>query len=60
MPFNPVNHYSYSKMVMEFLSRQYADALDINIIRPFNIIGPGTEGEFFYLQVDKAYFSAGT
>lgn len=24
MPFNPVNHYSYSKMVMEFLSRQYA------------------------------------
>lgn len=39
LPFNPVNHYSYSKMVMEVMSRQYADRLDLHIVRPFNIIG---------------------
>ncbi len=55
MPFNPVNHYSYSKMVMEFLSRQYADALDINIIRPFNIIGRGQKENFFISKLIKHF-----
>ncbi len=55
MPFNPVNHYSYSKMVMEFLSRQYADALDIGIIRPFNIIGPGQKENFFISKLVKHF-----
>ena len=55
MPFNPVNHYSYSKMVMEFLSRQYADALDICIIRPFNIIGAGQKENFFIPKLVKHF-----
>jgi len=41
LPFNPMNHYSISKMDTEILSRQYADQLSIQIIRPFNIIGSG-------------------
>ena len=59
MSFNPVNHYSYSKMVMEFLSRQYADTLDICIIRPFNIIGIGQKENFFIPKLVK-YFSQRT
>lgn len=55
MPFNPVNHYSCSKMVMEFLSRQYADVLDISIIRPFNIIGPGQKENFFIPKLIKHF-----
>lgn len=41
LSFNPVNHYSFSKMIVEYLSRQYTDWLDIQIVRPFNIIGVG-------------------
>lgn len=55
MPFNPVNHYSYSKMVMEFLGRQYADVLDICIIRPFNIIGTGQKENFFIPKLVKHF-----
>ena len=55
MPFNPVNHYSYSKMVMEFLSRQYNDVLDICIIRPFNIIGAGQKENFFIPKLVKHF-----
>lgn len=54
-PFNPINHYSYSKMVMEFLSRQYADRLDICIIRPFNIIGSGQKENFFIPKLVKLF-----
>lgn len=45
LPFNPENHYSYSKMVVELLSKQYED-LDIKIVRPFNIIGVGQRSVF--------------
>lgn len=55
MPFSPVNHYSYSKMVMEFLSRQYTDVLDICIIRPFNIIGAGQKENFFIPKLVKHF-----
>lgn len=47
-PCNPVNHYSCSKMVMELMSRNYADSLQINIIRLFNIIGGG-QSELFLI-----------
>ena len=53
--FNPQNHYSYSKMVMEYLSRSYADDLDIRIIRPFNIIGYGQRDDFLIPKLVKAY-----
>lgn len=45
LPFSPENHYSYSKMVVELLSKQYND-LDIRIVRPFNIIGVGQRSVF--------------
>ena len=46
LPFNPMNHYSCSKMVLEVLSRQYRNKLDIHIVRPFNIIGEGQTQAF--------------
>jgi nucleoside-diphosphate-sugar epimerase len=45
-PFEPTNHYSFSKMVTEYLSRLYAADFDITIIRPFNITGPGQTTSF--------------
>ena len=44
---NPVNHYSCSKLITEYLSRLYADRLRISIVRPFNIIGFGQNENFF-------------
>jgi nucleoside-diphosphate-sugar epimerase len=41
LPFNPTNHYSFSKMVTEYLSRLYTKDFDIAIIRPFNVTGSG-------------------
>ena len=37
------------------MSRQYADALDINIIRPFNIIGRGQKENFFISKLIKHF-----
>ena len=54
-PFNPINHYSYSKMVTELLSRQYSDLLDIHIVRPFNIIGYGQKENFFVPKLVKHF-----
>lgn len=45
LSFNPENHYSFSKMITEFLAKQYSD-LDIKIVRPFNIIGEGQKRVF--------------
>lgn len=45
LPFNPENHYSYSKMITEFISNHYEN-LDIKIVRPFNIIGVGQKSVF--------------
>jgi nucleoside-diphosphate-sugar epimerase len=57
LSFNPMNHYSYSKMVMEMLSRLYNDGLDIKIIRPFNIIGSGQSISFFMPKLVHAFAS---
>ncbi|MBO7672097.1 NAD-dependent epimerase/dehydratase family protein [bacterium] len=54
-PYNPQNHYSYSKMVMEFLSRNYRDDLDIKIVRPFNFIGKGQSVNFIVSKFVKAF-----
>jgi len=53
--FNPVNHYSYSKMVTEVLSRQYTDHLSIQIVRPFNIIGKGQNRNFLIPKLVQAF-----
>lgn len=46
LSYNPVNHYSYSKMITEYISKQYKDSLNIVTIRPFNIIGVGQSEKF--------------
>lgn len=56
-PYNPVNHYSYSKVVMELMSRQYKDDLDICIVRPFNMIGVGQQDNFLVPKLVKHYVS---
>ncbi|PIT74711.1 NAD-dependent epimerase/dehydratase family protein [Limnohabitans sp. JirII-31] len=42
----PVNHYSMSKLAMEFMSRAYTDRLPIITTRPFNYTGPGQAVNF--------------
>lgn len=44
----PVNFYGNSKMAMEYAARQYIEnsGLRVNIVRPFNLIGPGQSTEF--------------
>lgn len=54
-PFNPVNHYSCSKMTTEIWSRQYSDIFDITIVRPFNIIGKGQRETFFIPKLVKHF-----
>lgn len=53
--YNPNNHYSYSKMVMEYLSRNYKDSMDIFIVRPFNMIGYGQQPNFLIPKLVKAF-----
>ena len=55
LPFNPVNHYSCSKMVMELLSRNCYTDLNIKIVRPFNIIGIGQNPSFIVPKLVKAF-----
>ena len=54
-PYNPQNHYSYSKMIMEYLSRNYRDSLDIKIVRPFNFIGRGQSVNFLVSKFVKSF-----
>lgn len=46
LSYNPANHYSYSKMITEYISKKYKENLEIVIIRPFNIIGVGQSEKF--------------
>jgi nucleoside-diphosphate-sugar epimerase len=51
----PVNHYSSSKAVMEFMSHNYNDCMDIRVVRPFNIIGPGQSLNFIVPKLVNAF-----
>jgi nucleoside-diphosphate-sugar epimerase len=42
----PINHYSMSKLAMEYLSQTYMERLPIVITRPFNYTGPGQDVNF--------------
>ncbi len=53
--YSPVNHYSFSKMSMELLSRTYMENLDIKIVRPFNIIGMGQKENFLVPKLVKSF-----
>lgn len=59
-PYNPVNHYAYSKMVMEILSKNYEDKLNICIVRPFNMIGYGQQDNFLIPKLVKAFVNKQT
>lgn len=55
LAYNPSNHYSYSKMVMEMLAKQYADDIKIHIVRPFNIIGSGQAESFLIPKIVRHF-----
>lgn len=57
LPYNPVNHYSFSKMIVEYLSRQYINDMKIQIVRPFNIIGMGQTQTFLIPKLISAFRS---
>ena len=56
-PYNPENHYSFSKMIVEYIAKKYQDKLDVKIIRPFNIIGVGQNENFLVPKLVKAFAS---
>ncbi|WP_410014375.1 NAD-dependent epimerase/dehydratase family protein [Sodalis sp. C49] len=56
LPYNPMNHYSYSKMIMEMLANRYRDELKIHIVRPFNIIGAGQAESFLVPKIVRHFF----
>lgn len=51
----PNNHYSYSKLVVEHLCRHYEDRFNINVVRPFNIIGKGQRDNFLIPKLVSRY-----
>ncbi len=56
LPYNPMNHYSYSKMVMEMLAERYREDITIHIVRPFNVIGAGQAESFLVPKIVRHYF----
>ncbi len=55
LQFNPVNHYSYTKMVMEVICRQYRKDFDIKIVRPFTVVGRGQSSSFFVSKLVSSF-----
>lgn len=53
--YNPQNHYSYSKMIMEYIAQRYKDRCGIKIVRPFNVIGYGQKENFLIPKLVKAF-----
>jgi len=51
----PVHHYGMSKFCSERIVRNYADEFECTIIRPFNIIGDGQNGEFIVPKLVEAF-----
>lgn len=51
----PVHHYGISKFACERLAVMHGDALDITIVRPFNIIGAGQQEAFIVPKLMRAF-----
>ena len=55
LPYNPANHYSYTKMIDEFLCKQYENQIEIIRVRPFTVIGKNQTQGFFVAKLVDAY-----
>lgn len=50
-PLAPVNHYGYSKWVMEQIAARYQDNLEITVTRPFNYTGLHQDEKFLIPKI---------
>lgn len=48
---DPVNHYSYSKMIAEKITEHKKSEFETCIIRPFTVVGPGQVNRFFVAKL---------
>lgn len=48
---DPVNHYSYSKMIAEKITEHKKKEYEICIVRPFTVVGPGQVNRFFVAKL---------
>lgn len=48
---DPVNHYSFSKMIAEKITEHKSSDFETCIVRPFTVVGPGQVNRFFVAKL---------